>query len=52
MVTKVESKSAMGNESHTPFTPMYGGRKNNKGMKKKPCLLNVKSKAGFALPIA
>lgn len=51
-MTKVESKSAIGNESHTPSIPMYGGSKNNKGMKKKPCLLKVKSKAGFALPIA
>ena len=49
---EVETNSAKGKANHTPKTPILFDKINNKGTKKKPCLVKVKSKAGIALPMA
>lgn len=51
-VTIVETNSAKGKANHTPKTPILFDKISNKGTKKKPCLVKVKSIAGIALPMA
>ena len=50
-VTIVERISAIGNAIHTPQTPKNGGNIRIKGIKKNPCFVRLKSKAGTAFPI-
>ena len=51
-MNKVAKNSATGKANQTPSIPINFGKKYKSGMKKNPCLVNVKSKAGIAFPIA
>ena len=51
-VNSVDNTSAIGNAYQIPFIPKYLGRIKTNGIRKKPCLDKVNSKAGMALPMA
>ena len=44
--------SEIGKEYQTPSIPKYLGNIKTKGIRKTPCLIKVRKRAGFAFPIA